>query len=165
MEQIHLFAETVAAFAVIATFLYLGIQIRDSSRSNRAAAVATLLSQYDSPNSIASSSTANARVFRLGFEGSDELNADEKTQFQLICLQHMTVYHAAYRFHKDGILADEHWNLFRRDLVEWTNYPGMKSQRTYFLAYYAPDPDFAKELQLIFDEDLDAGPQELFLSS
>lgn len=43
MEQIHQFAETIAAFAVIATVLYLGIQIRDGSRSNRAAAVATLL--------------------------------------------------------------------------------------------------------------------------
>jgi len=144
--------EAVAAVAVLFSVLYLAIQIRDGSRSNRANAVATLLSQYDSPNSVVSSSTENARVFRLGFSGSDELTEDEQMQFEVMCMQYMTVYHAAFRFHRDSILGDQHWRVFRRDLVEFTDYPGLKAMRDYFLAYYAPDSEFASELSDIYNE-------------
>jgi hypothetical protein len=163
MEQIALFAETLAAIAVLASVLYLGFQVRDSSRSNRAAAVATLLSQYDSPNSIVSGNTANARVFRLGFEGSAELTKDEWTQFQIMNLQYLTVYHAAYRFHKDGILGEEHWNIFRRDLVEFTSYPGLLDLKSLFLRYYGPDPEFRRELERIYEEHLNVDTESTFL--
>lgn len=165
MEQLALFAETIAAIAVLLSVLYLGFQVRDSSRSNRAAAVATLLSQYDSPNTVVSSSTRAARVFRLGFEGSDELDEDERVQFHVMNVQFFTVYHTAFNFYRDGILSNEHWAVLRRDLVEFTSYPGLQALRSYFLAYYAPDPKFSSELERIFDERTDVSPEAQFFEA
>ena len=84
MDQFHLFVETIAAITVIASVIYLGLQIRDSSRSNRALAVATLLNQYDSPNGNIVENKEVARMFRLRLEGLSNLDDDE--QFQVICL-------------------------------------------------------------------------------
>lgn len=77
----------------------------------------------------------------------------------------MTVYDAACRFHKVSILPDEHWNLFRRDLVEWTSYPGSSVMRSYFVTYNSPDLEFMHELEQIFDEDLPAQADDEFLGS
>ena len=154
MDQLVLFIEGIAAIAVLASVLYLGLQIRDSSRSNRAAAVATLLNQYDSPNSVVASDVADARVFRIGFTLDGSLTDDEQTQFQVLCTQYMTVYHAAFRFYQDGILDAAHWLTFRRDLVVWTKYPGLQTLRDYYLAYFASDPEYAAELKAIYEAPL-----------
>ncbi len=165
MNNLALIAEIGAAIAVLISVIYLAFQVRDGSRSNRAAAVATLLNQYDSPNSVLAANTDAARVFRLGFEGSNELNADETVQFQAMCVQYLTVYHTAYRFHRDGILGDEHWAVFRRDLAEFTDYPGMLALKAYFLAYYSPDPEFAEELRDIYEERVDSSDDAKFFDS
>ena len=162
VEQVALFAETIAAIAVLLSVIYLSYQVRDSSRSNRAAAVATLLAQYDSPNSVVAADTETARVFRLGFELPDQLSEDEGVQFRALCLQYLTVYHTAFRFHHDGILGNQHWDIFRRDLVEFTDYPGLQALREYFLAYYSPDSEFHAELLTIFDERHDSEGDSTF---
>ncbi len=164
-DAIGAVAEAFGALAVILTLVYLASQVRDSSRSNRASAIATLLCQYDSPNGLVAGSTVNARVFRLGFEGSDELDADEKVQFEIMTTQYMTVFHTAFRFHVDGILPDEYWSVFRRDLVEFTDYPGLQAMRDYWLAYYSPDSEFAGELEKIYDERFTGASHARFLEA
>ena len=149
VEQIYLYAETGAALAVVASVIYLGIQIRQGTKSARAAAIATLLSQYDSPNALIACNTENARIFRLGLEGGEELDEDQKFQFQFMMVQYMTVYHTVFRFHRDGILGIEQWSVFRRDLVEFTDYPGIVAMMAYHKAYYSPDPEFSRELERI----------------
>jgi hypothetical protein len=155
VEQIYLYAETVAAGAVVASVIYLGVQIRQGTKASRAEAVATLLSQYDSPTSLIAGSRENARVFRLGCKSGEELDADEKIQFEMMVSQYFTVYHTAFCFHRDGILPDAQWHVFRRDLVEFTDYPGWCRLLPYYTSYYSPDPEFLRELGRIEAEHLE----------
>lgn len=69
----------------------------------------------------------------------------------------MTVYHTASHFHKDGILGEEHWQVLRRDILEFSDYPGLKPMMPYFQTYYAPDLEFADELAAIDSERFETG--------
>lgn len=156
IEELNLIAQIVAAVAVVGTFVWLGLQIRLDAAASRASAVATLLSQYDSPNAAVAANKQVASVFRRGFFADDALDEDEQIQFQLMCTQYFTVQHAAYKFRQDGILKPEVYAVFRRDMVDFTSYPGLAPYRDYFLSYYAPDPRWHAELEAIWDETLPA---------
>jgi|GEM_PF-3549751 len=156
IEELSLVAQTLAAVAVVGTFVWLGLQIRLDAAASRASAVATLLSQYDSPNAAVASNKQVASVFRRGFFGREPLDEDEQIQFQLMCTQYLTVLHAAFKFREDGILRPEVYAVFRRDMVDFTSYPGLAPYREYFLSYYAPDPRWRAELEATWDETLPA---------
>ena len=123
--------------------------------ASRGAAVATLLSQYDRPTSLVAGSKEIARVFRLGCEGGEGLDADEKIQFEMMVSQYFTVYHTAFCFHRDGILPDAQWRVFRRDLAEFKDYPEWRRLLPYYTSYYSPDPEFLHELGRIEAEHIE----------
>ncbi len=155
VDQIHLYAETFAAMAVITSVIYLAIQIRQGSKSSQAAAIATLLAQWDSPNALIAGSKECARVLRLGTAGGEGLDPDEVIQFQCMLLEYFAVYHTAFHFHRDGILSNEQWYVYRRVLVEFSDYPGISAQMPYFKSYYSPDPEFVRELERIANDHID----------
>ena len=79
-------------------------------------------------------------------------------------LEYFAVYHTAFHFHRDGILSKEQWNVYRRVLVEFSDYPGINAQMPYFKSYYSPDLEFVRELERIENEHLHED-QETFNSA
>ncbi|MEH6544212.1 MAG: hypothetical protein V7721_09735 [Porticoccaceae bacterium] len=152
LSQLANIAEFVGGIAVVVTLVYLAIQIRQTSKTTHASAVATLLAQYDSPNAAIATNVGTARAFRLGVEGSAELNPDEKMQFQVLMLQFMAVLHTAYEFRSEGILTEAQWQIYRRDIAEFSGQPGVRALHPYFHSYYSPAPGFVDELKRMESE-------------
>ena len=149
--------EFVGGIAVIVTLVYLAVQLKQNSKMARANAVATLLARYESPNAILAGSAEASRVFRLGTYGGAELNEDESTQYHCLCIQFLAVVYAAYKFHIDGILSAEQWQIYRNDAAEFMGAPGLGKLMPYFKSYYAPDPHFVAELELMEAEGRKSG--------
>ncbi len=86
LEQLGLIAEIVGAIAIIVTLVYLAIQIKDSARSSRSAAVTDATTAMQAFYQELGSNPATSRLFLEALTNPDALS--EQDQFQYVMLMH-----------------------------------------------------------------------------
>ena len=73
------YGEFVGAFAVVATLIYLAIQIRRNTQATRATTTQALTDSINSSNLAIAENPRLAKLYRIGkFEGWSSLNEDEQ---------------------------------------------------------------------------------------
>ena len=77
--------ELIGAIAVLITLIYLAIQVRNSTNSNRAATLDAILSDWrTSQRETFVLNPANVELWRKGLSNFDSLNANDKTILNFI---------------------------------------------------------------------------------
>ena len=109
-------AEIVGAAGVIASLIYLAIQIRHSTRVARAATRQAIAESTQKLGDDLINNADMAEIFVKHLSGG-ELSAVEKLRLQSRCyrdLQHWENIH--YQF-KEGLVSSDQWMGFRKNLV------------------------------------------------
>lgn len=86
LEQLGIIAEIVGAIAIIVTLIYLAIQVKDSARASRAAAVTDATTAMQAFYQELGSNPATARLFLDGLTTPDTLSRED--QFQYLMMMH-----------------------------------------------------------------------------
>lgn len=81
LEQYAYLGQLVAAAAVVASLLFLGMQIRASTLASRQTAAHTVLASQAEVIQIISSSTEASRIWRTGLQDASNLLPDERVRF------------------------------------------------------------------------------------
>jgi hypothetical protein len=86
LEQLGLIADIVGAVAIIITLVYLTIQVKDSARASRSAAVTDATTAMQAFYQELGSNAATSKLFLDGLRNPNALS--EQDQFQYLMLMH-----------------------------------------------------------------------------
>ena len=107
--------EWAAAFAVVASFLYLARQIHHSTKQAKAAARFLFLDAYGKTTAAIFQTKETASIYRRGLEGEIE-DSDEAVQFSLMLAQYINTWNVLYDLHEESELPDSQWELVEKDI-------------------------------------------------
>ena len=86
LEQLGLIADIVSAIAIVITLVYLALQIKDSARSTRSAAVTDATTAMQAFYQELGSNPATSKLFLEAVTNPDALS--QQNQFQFLMLMH-----------------------------------------------------------------------------
>jgi hypothetical protein len=127
LDDIGNVAELISAIAVLATLIYLSIQIR---QNRQVLSSQTLLVAIQNFNEINQGIVADADVARIWATGSanpEALSEGDATRFFMLARQVVNAYMALFWLYRDGVLSEARWKGFGFDLVA-----GLPGIRRYF---------------------------------
>ncbi len=75
--------EFVGAFAVLASLIYLALQIRQNTRTVRTATAQAIQTAMNEAHAHVKQDPAAARIYRLGLSEPSKLDEDEQVQFSM----------------------------------------------------------------------------------
>lgn len=124
LEEIYFISQIVAVFAVIASLVFVGFQVRDSSRAVRAATAQAVHDNYAGWYTALMSNEAALATSAKGFVDLGSLTAAEKAQF--VCTFMAFLSHSQNAFHqrKQGHLSDGLWRGWEALMMNLVNTPG-----------------------------------------
>ncbi len=102
--------ELVGGVAVIASLVYVGIQLRNNTRAAEVASHQSITEMFNTINLTFGSRTDVSRVFRLGLEGSTALTEDERTQFGFLCLATFRGFEMEFYQAQAGTFQGTQWD-------------------------------------------------------
>jgi len=106
-EDLGNLGEIIAAVATVATLAYLGIQIRENTRALRVQSIRDQSTAAHGITSILGSNKQVASVFQRGLGGSNNLDAEEQTQFVSLMSIPVISFQAAFNEYKLGLTSKE----------------------------------------------------------
>ncbi len=127
LQELAQTGAAVGGIGVIASFIYVAIQIRNNTRAVRAATfqqlVSSLVGQLDE---LARDGELCSLVLRGGddFESLDRI---EKARFRFHLLSHLRRVENAYVQHEIGTLKDQYWIGIREGLSAIFSSPGQRA--------------------------------------
>src|SRR5712691_4665472 len=106
-EALGAIANLLAALGVIATLIYLAIQIRQDSNQLRGAATVEV---YDYQRSLTDTLTSDPELYKIALRGNEDLNSLnswERQRFTIWCIQETGMWEMCHRLLKQGALDQD----------------------------------------------------------
>jgi hypothetical protein len=148
-DAIGALAELAGALGVIASLVYLAIQIRQNTRSAREASWESVSRELQQFRALIAQDPEVARIYREGLRDLRSLSDDDRWRFGDLMQTIFTVSESQYRRRDSGLfqhgLEDILWTAGRPGAREWW----MKGRRVY-----------SPEFQRFVDEALEKSPEE-----
>ena len=116
LEALGNIGDFIGGIAVIATLVYLAIQVRQNTQLIRANALSTTASASVDFNYALGNNPASARVFQLGLEDFRSLTEDERRQFLQLLRGMFTSYEHTFQQYERGMFDATVWHHTRASL-------------------------------------------------
>jgi hypothetical protein len=110
IQELGNIGDFIGGIGVVVTLLYLAVQIRQNSRTVKAASAQAMLSSLAQTLSSLGASSQAARVFVIGQTDVDQLTDDEQAQFALWLLGWFRILEQAYYQYRLGGLDPVLWD-------------------------------------------------------
>ena len=146
LENIVLISEIIASLAVVITLVYLGKQVRQSTRVNRAASRHSLsqfaleLTKFRAEHSDRWAKVMQEKELSVG-------DIEFRNWNHMMLLLHAETY---YHHYKLKLMPDNHWNNYAKFIKVSLDSPGFKDY--WNEVGFAFSEDFSKWMNKIFSE-------------
>jgi hypothetical protein len=118
-------AELVGATAVVASLLYVAVQVRQNTRQARLAAQQATVHELGHALRAQAQDREWASLLSRALSGLDSLDAVERVQFLSHVGSIFRLYESAYLHYIDGSLDPRFWRGFERAIADVIGYPGV----------------------------------------
>lgn len=138
LEQLANLGEFISAIAVIASLIYLAVQIRQNTKSVRSA---TLLSNTEiwSNLLLKMADTENIRAYMYGMSGNEDIRPKEFAQFLLQCRVLFVSFENQYYQFCNGALDEETYKGYERSIcIEIFAYRGFRMYWSLYRENFSP---------------------------
>lgn len=155
LEALGNLGDFIGGIAVIATLLYLAVQVRQNTQLLRANALAVSSAANVSFNHLLGADPGAARVFQVGLEDFATLSGDEQRPFLNLLRASFTAHEHVFQQDERGLVDEAVWHQDRARALGVLALPHVKvwwEQRK-----HAFHPSFADAI----DEAPDTGPAVL----
>ncbi len=109
LEDFGNLGDFIGGLAVIATLVYLAVQIRQNTRMLRAAGEQTTRSDSTATITLAAQTPENAAVFHKGLSDPAVLSPEERTQFNLFMAAAFYHFQQGYTAFQGGTQSQDTW--------------------------------------------------------
>jgi hypothetical protein len=125
LEDLGNLGDFIGGIAVIATLLYLAVQIRQNTRILRTSAEQT--ADPIAAIALAAQSPENAAVYHRGLADPGKLSPEERTHFYLLMASSFYVLHQGYRAYQLGTQSEDTWKWQSHALQFYAAQPGVRT--------------------------------------
>jgi hypothetical protein len=126
LESLGNLGEFIGALAVLASLVYLALQIRQNTRTVRSATHQSWVSNMAEVNMLLPQNGEFARVCLAGSEDPGKLDPAEQLQFNTYLIQLFNGYEAIYFQFLDGTVDAIYWSTKVRSLRAVLANPGVR---------------------------------------
>jgi hypothetical protein len=130
LESWALIAELVGAGAIIVSLLFVGLQIRDNSRSTQAATFQAMVGQEVEFLQLLGSDCELTRIYRDYVFDSRPLKESEREQARYLFLSAARIWESVYLQRLSGALSDAAWQTREPLLREVVKLPAFAQMDT-----------------------------------
>lgn len=127
LEQLGILSQLVGTLGVIASLIFVGVQIRQNTRATRAQVQENMTSGYIA---VAEMLTANARVFVQGIAATTEAFAALSNEEKLIYFGQVFAFFKHFEnMHSQrerGFIDAESWGAWSEHILMYFNQPGVQ---------------------------------------
>lgn len=122
-------AELISAIAVLATLIYLSVQIRQNKQAISSQTLLVAMQNFNAINQSIAADADVARIWNTGIVDPDALTQSDASRFFMLARQVVNAYMSLFWLYRDGALSEARWRGFGFDAA--VNLPGI---RRYFEA-------------------------------
>lgn len=147
LEQIGVLSQLVGTLGVIASLIFVGVQIRQNTRATRAQVQENMTSGYIA---VAQTLAANAKVFAQGISATPEsfsaLSDEDKLVYFGVVFAFFKHFENMHSQRERGFIDNESWVAWSEHILMYFNQPGV--QLWWSLRKGTFRPSFRKFLEL-----------------
>jgi hypothetical protein len=125
--QLSSLSQILSALAVVASLVFVGIQLRHATRAVRASTSQAHSANYYAINSNIIGDGELARIWRESFADFDSQGPDAKVRFVALASSIFRFYESSRAQWFRGQLDPEHWQMIERQATSFASQPGIKS--------------------------------------
>ena len=124
LEEIFQISQIAAALGVIASLVFVGLQVRGNAKAVRSATAQAVQDNYSNFYMTLANSPDTLAIHLKGMTDFEALSDVEKAQFVATCMAFLSDAHNAFHQWKEGHLANELWASWQALLMNLVNTPG-----------------------------------------
>lgn len=151
LEEFNYIAEIVASIAVIASLIYVGLQIRQNTAVTQATGRQAYVDSMNEYVGLINLSTNLADILHRGATGLSNIKGGEIIQFGAFLKQCFINFETSYFQWKAGVLDARLWSIYRHTIVDLLIQPGQQqwwdTRRHWF------DKEFQEYVNRVIDTD------------
>ena len=123
-EAIGAIGEVAGAIGVIATLLYLAVQIRQNTRAVRLNTFHGINEGFRSQAALVGGSELVAAVYLTGLTRPEELSQVERVQFYALMHNQVRGYEDAFYQYSEGAIDSHYWAGMHGQMISTSSQPG-----------------------------------------
>ncbi len=124
LEEFNYIAEIIASIAVIATLLYVGMQIKQNTRSTRLETIRDISSGFNSFYDTMASNRELTDIWHRGAFNYQGLDETEKLRFTFAVVRVFRLEQEQFLQWREGALDDDHWQSLSAQYTDAVQLPG-----------------------------------------
>ena len=118
--------EFVGAIAVVASLIYVGIQLRQNTAAIRITTAQAFTDTWNGYISTLNLAPDLADVFFRGLKGSSQLKEGEVVQFYAFLSQAFTTYQSFFIQRKKGVVDEGYWTSYVQAIIDLMSSKGVR---------------------------------------
>ena len=123
LQDLGNIGEFIGAVGVVASLIYLALQIRQNTKTVRRTAHISAVDAFNNFNSLIAQNPEVARIGRIGMLDPGKLNEDERVRFERLMSIVITNLENLFFQHRDGLLEAERWEAYEAILRDFVSFP------------------------------------------
>ena len=129
-DAISAISELVGVTAVMITFIYLAVQIRQNTAAVATSTYESVMTGFNDINIVVASNPALASLLDRGCQKPTTLNAADMVQFNFLLRCYANQWWKLFKLHERGSLPAAEWIIFARESAQFMNQAGCKPFRS-----------------------------------
>ncbi len=125
LQSLANLGEVVGAVAVVASLLYLAVQVRQSTKAQQTENYARAVDRISSMQATLSQDSEVSRIFATGVEDASNLTALEKIRFTWFLYEMFDAFEFMFHTYRSGEMPEEVWQRWALTVAFWMNFPGV----------------------------------------
>ena len=126
LQSLAYLGEVIGAAAVVASLLYLALQVRHSSKAQRTENYARALERVSAFQAVLSQDSDLARIFAKGVRDTSELTGLEKIRFTWSLYEAFGSFEFMFQTYKTDEIPEEVWKRWSETVAWWLHFPGVQ---------------------------------------
>ncbi len=127
LESLAQLGEVIGAAAVVASLLYLAVQVRQGTRAQRTENYARALERVSAMQSVLSQDSEISRIFARGVQDTSKLTPLDKIRFTWSLYEAFDAFEFMFHTYETDQMPDEVWHRWSLTVAWWLSFPGVQS--------------------------------------
>jgi len=127
LQSLANLGEIVGAAAVVASLLYLAVQVRQGTNAQRTENYARALERISSVQSALSLDSEISRIFASGVQDTSSLTPLEKIRFTWALYESFDAFEFMFHTYEINQIPEEVWERWSATVAWWMSFPGVQA--------------------------------------
>ena len=126
LQDLGNLGELISAIAVVISFVFLAVQIRQNTKTVRTSTYQAVLDSARSDTELILAHPHLERVYRLGRRDLNELTDEERPLFRMLVAQILLNHESLFLQHQHGVIDADFWRGRQEGLRALLSQPGVR---------------------------------------